>query len=653
MRAHRLTAIAKSLAPVNAISSLSVTVSVRRVTGVAPFSVHFDATGTTSSVEADSYRKVRYIWGFGETSGPGVAVWSTGAQNGATRNVAHGPIAAHLYEVPGTYTATLWAYDGQTLAGWTQIITVQDPDVVYAGKTMQYSNAGTPSSTQTITSSMDDVIAMTVTKGAGWRHRLNGGDTFSVSAVANEVTNNIRNSDLLIESYGTGNAIISFAGASLTGQSSGLCVGYSRTPTLARIIIKDITVDGSVCALTSKPWGVRHFTGSDLTVVRLVGNDVKIPYINAYTNLDSYNGDADAAKHGHTHYQGLAIWDCSITNPTSQASSSNYPYGLYGGMDYGAIQGCNFDLGTGDTNQRSHCLRVVHGFKTVIANNSLKRSGNTQHCLKLHSQTQATVEAAPAPGNVWATSVVGSSSPSAGMSDYVWIADNSLEVAYSNCPLAIGAPSNTGNDSAPHVQNVGVVGNVIYSGLNAKMQTAAWFAGHKGLFANNIFRFDTALSTQRVGVALCDREAIFSGADNAAAWQAEDVLVYNNTMYVATASTACAMMAFVSSEAVNIAVKNNALWAPNDTAPSIASGAKGATGTAITAVGYAASNNSSDVQAKQAGSPYSSATPTTLAHFVPVGGSYLLDAGAAVGLYLDLYAATRSLTTPDMGAIEV
>ena len=82
-------------------------------TGAAPLSIYFDATGTTSQATARPFDEIQYTWNFGESTGPGVAKWSQGANAGvASRNADRGPIAGHVYETPGTYTATLTAFDG-------------------------------------------------------------------------------------------------------------------------------------------------------------------------------------------------------------------------------------------------------------------------------------------------------------------------------------------------------------------------------------------------------------------------------------------------------------------------------------------------------------------------------------------------------------
>ncbi|HUW84930.1 MAG TPA: PKD domain-containing protein, partial [Phycisphaerae bacterium] len=81
-----------------------------RTSGIAPLAVFFDAVDPASGViqPADGdYASLGYAWDFGD---PDAGTWST---NGNSRNTAMGYVAAHVYEQPGTYTATLTVTDTQ------------------------------------------------------------------------------------------------------------------------------------------------------------------------------------------------------------------------------------------------------------------------------------------------------------------------------------------------------------------------------------------------------------------------------------------------------------------------------------------------------------------------------------------------------------
>ena len=87
---------------------MNLSVNASRSSGVAPLSVFFDTTGTVSSTTTKPFHDIEYRWNFGETSGPGAGTWNQGSRPGkSSRNLATGPLAAHVYEMPGTYTVTV------------------------------------------------------------------------------------------------------------------------------------------------------------------------------------------------------------------------------------------------------------------------------------------------------------------------------------------------------------------------------------------------------------------------------------------------------------------------------------------------------------------------------------------------------------------
>lgn len=113
-------------------SSVTPSLSISRTSGVAPLSVSFDATGTTSVLTSMPFQDLLYRINYGDND---TVTWGYGAQPGVTKkNRTTGAIGAHVYESPGTYVPTLQVYDGNawvTLTGST--ITVSDPATVYSG----------------------------------------------------------------------------------------------------------------------------------------------------------------------------------------------------------------------------------------------------------------------------------------------------------------------------------------------------------------------------------------------------------------------------------------------------------------------------------------------------------------------------------------
>jgi PKD repeat protein len=97
------------------------------LSGPAPLAVMFDATATTVD-SGSAFHQLSYEFNFGDDRG------QTWPFSGVSKNVQRGgPLAAHVFEVPGTYTVRLRANSAIASSESTVTITVQDPNSVYAG----------------------------------------------------------------------------------------------------------------------------------------------------------------------------------------------------------------------------------------------------------------------------------------------------------------------------------------------------------------------------------------------------------------------------------------------------------------------------------------------------------------------------------------
>ena len=110
-----------------------------RVSGVAPLYVFFDATATTAVATSRPFHELEYQWDFGDAAS---GSWtSTPGMPNLSRNQATGPMAAHVFEAPGTYTVNLTVLDGAAAATRSVQITVTDPNTVFAGNTLCVGNS--------------------------------------------------------------------------------------------------------------------------------------------------------------------------------------------------------------------------------------------------------------------------------------------------------------------------------------------------------------------------------------------------------------------------------------------------------------------------------------------------------------------------------
>jgi len=160
-------------------------VGASRATGVAPLAVFFDASGSTSTATARPFHDIQYRWSFGET---GSGTWSYGAKAGtASRNVAMGPVAAHVFESAGTFPITVSAFDGTNTATYSCNITVTSTEAEFAGnKTVCVSGvgnfAGCPTGAVQVSSS-NPTTAVSGNIGTGNKRILFGrGETFNVGS---------------------------------------------------------------------------------------------------------------------------------------------------------------------------------------------------------------------------------------------------------------------------------------------------------------------------------------------------------------------------------------------------------------------------------------------------------------------------------------
>src|SRR5688572_27680649 len=119
-------AIATTTTAITAAGAVNPSFVPSRTSGVAPLAVFFDATGTTADGVTNPFHTLGYQWNFGDAA----ATWAT---TGAPKNLATGPVAAHVFDNPGTYTVSLTVTNGVDSHTVTATITVSNPNTVFSG----------------------------------------------------------------------------------------------------------------------------------------------------------------------------------------------------------------------------------------------------------------------------------------------------------------------------------------------------------------------------------------------------------------------------------------------------------------------------------------------------------------------------------------
>jgi PKD repeat protein len=152
-----------------------------RVSGVAPLSVYFDTLGTTAEATSRPFHELSYCWDFGDEQAGAFAT------TGLSKNQAKGPVTAHVFETPGTYTVTVSARDAEgRVASRAVEITVEDPDQVFAGEaTVCFSGsgsfAGCPAGARQVTAASLGALSQHIATGK--RLLLGRGESFTGSSL--------------------------------------------------------------------------------------------------------------------------------------------------------------------------------------------------------------------------------------------------------------------------------------------------------------------------------------------------------------------------------------------------------------------------------------------------------------------------------------
>lgn len=280
--------------------------SASRISGVAPLAVHFSAVGTTDTGDTSPFHNLNYTFNFGEKlNNPAYAeVWGTSSvwadkadpfsQRFSKDQFIGGPIAGHVYESPGTFTARVTATDSTGKSGTkTVTITVSDPTTVYAGglTTCVRSEAtgtfdGCPMGAAQQTQASFNT-ALTNFGGTGKRVLFRRGDTFSggfTTFAAGPAT---------VGAFGSGDRPI----ISNNPSSASSFTTFNYGGQDWRLMDVDIR-NPATSAVSGQQIGVKLASSSAryllLLRVRMFGGGVSADWANARPTADNYIVDSEA-----------------------------------------------------------------------------------------------------------------------------------------------------------------------------------------------------------------------------------------------------------------------------------------------------------------------------------------------------------------------
>lgn len=630
-----------------------------RFTGVAPLSVFFDASGTTdASVTTRPFHDLEYHWNFGEdpivlANLPGGANWTNGSTKGS-RNLATGPVTAHVFETPGTYTVALTATDGtNTVSNSCVQITVQHPDAVFTGSnTVCFSTTGDftgcPAGATNVTQT-DIATAISKYKGTGKRLLFRGQEVFTDSTLSTPGIIDVDGPGM-IGSFGIGRAIFRLTAAAPAGTNSYplLKIGSSTSsvPYISDWRIANIEFDGQSQAASQAI--ADHYGIMNLLILNCYIHDVMSGIV---ISADDLTAAVNNKWPNITLYDGIAVVDSTITT----VQGLNVGWRIYASATHLSIMGNALGDFISSSGSGSHIVRSHVANPGVISNNTFSRSYQ-ELALKLHGAawcdstlstgsgytgTCSTVDnTAPPPTTTYLTDLhpMGIYAALSGYTEKVIVSDNKF-IGAGSPYLVVAGPQNTNRDE--RVRDVIFERNWFVFGNNATAN-AMQLHGSGTTIRNNI----CDMSNGKDGPN-CFGLGLYGSTSPAP--PPDGNRIYNNTVYRGTSTTspniANPLLATLDNANTNTTIQNNLVYAPLYSSAVIVSGT-GASGLVV-------SNNSSGAQAISSPS-FATSTPVNPIDFSIGAGSYALGMGITVPVLSDFFLTSRPQGAGmiDLGAIK-
>ncbi len=318
-----------------------------RTSGVAPLAVFFDASATITAdpMAPHAFRDLAYSWDFGDA--------------GSSRPTSSGPLAAHVFESPGTFNVQLTVIEPDgSLGTKTVTIVVDDPNVVFAGaNTICFSSSGNftgaPAGAQQITqTSFDNALG---SYAVGRRLLFRRGDSFTSSGRG-------------LNASGAG--IIGAFGQGANPDQRGI---FTNNPRVVCSGSGPLNIRGSDFRIMDlqfeDPSGATdHVFNADnrllgSLLLRLKSTGFRVPFLISYDVTRNFGLDPHSEN---------TIADCHIDQPRINGFYiSGHQLAFLGNR----VERCGI----------SHLVRVTYTDRCVIDGNELFYPGGTRLALKLHA----------------------------------------------------------------------------------------------------------------------------------------------------------------------------------------------------------------------------------------------------------------------------
>jgi hypothetical protein len=518
-----------------------------RTSGPAPLAVRFNAKASSGGRSGDGFLDLYHSWNFGDT----------GAGNHTygpilSKNVARGPIQAHVFETPGVYTVTHTVTDEAFAThSTTDTITVHDPEDFYTsggtfdGETLCLSKSnnftGAPAAGNGITHSNNaaytyaDVITAINAATKPLRVLLCSSDVWD--SVATPQPTAWTKDDIFLGPYGGGVAQINVTNDAVNN--------YIIRPK-SRSVVSDIEfIDPGPGTNHYRAIGFQDLSDHVLAL-RLESTD-------SATRMSSFTSAG-----GTVSCSNIFFSDCEFSGFAELVGGAGDAYGMF--VD--GISGLCFlntrmhDVVTNTGGDGQHILRLSQTDNSVISNCRLSKAGNGQQCL--------TIRSIVSPGSQY-INVTDNEILCEGAGNSGWGADNILypihHIVFQYNLYDLGT-NNAANSLNPFTSDgIRIVGNIIIA------------TGHG--------------TAQITGITFSHPTA---GDD--ATHKFGKISVHNNTYYYPlTANSACFAMSVSTGLPMEEQVRANAnlMYSP---------GGNGSTKMFSTTVSVIQANNSSDSEVK-------------------------------------------------------
>jgi len=586
-------------------SPITLSKTESRVTGVAPLAVFFDAKGTTATTTTKPFHDLEFQWDFGDTnqaSAPGGLTWAKGSRAGVSkRNEATGPVAAHVYETPGTYIVNLTIVNGtgaDTVSNSCVQIAVTDPNTVFAGTntvcvaatTMPVAGVGGCPAGAAVAMQSNFATVVSTLATTGKRVLLKRGDVFTTA------TNGIigGTGPGILGAYGSGSdPIIRATAAPSVGM---LMPSASNTPGRSDWRIMDLEFDGNGVAnvIAIRPSGGIN----QLTILRVYAHDVTNAF---FLNAFDLNA-ANVGFPGHTLWDQVAIVDSRTNNITGFSSALSIYLSAHRLMLLGndlnnnsERVACTAAPPANPPCGGEHTVRLPSVVGAVISNNVMQGQNGTKQAFSLRAAVNG---AGGVEGGLDTQYVVVSDNKFVGGAGAVGSSSGSDMTTYYGPQATVDERvADTITERNWYVAGGGAVGT----------QAALQLQVHREqTIRNNIF--DTSGGRAHGGIKVLSTGAVIIP---------DQIRIYHNTFFSNDVDNDFLAVSLQSTNVTNVTVRNNLAYAPSDTQHHMLQ--CGGSSSLVACAGLVASNNSSNAQVLST-LPGFTIPPVTTADWKPTTG---------------------------------